>query len=768
MLNNYDTGDRISIQDFVASWVKFTVSYCPMEIFKQLNVPQRDAVETLEGPLLVLAGAGSGKTRVVTYRIINLIENQVPPGAILGLTFTNKAAAEMKERIQALTRHYVLIATFHSLGARILRESIVSMGYKRDFNIYDEDDVDKVIKAAMIEAQVVNDKMEPKVYRQKISKAKNNLQSPDDVSGKEDPYFPAVYRLYDSKMKDYNALDFDDLLYLPVRLFKEQPFVLQMYQDRWQYLLIDEYQDTNMAQYKFVELLVAKRGNICVVGDPDQSIYSWRGANIRNILDFEKDYSGAKVVRLEQNYRSRSNILEAANAVIKNNSNRFEKRLWSDQGPGEKIRHFTADSDRGEAEYVAERIRHHHDQENIPLTEMVVFYRTNSQSRAFEDCLMQRRIPYVIVGGLSFYQRREVKDILAFLRMVQSGNDFVSFLRTINLPKRGIGETTVEKIRQGAVQTNLSILAYCEALVDERHLDVGVKLTAKQKEGLKQYVELIRYLRSVHEKETLSKLVAAAIEKSGYLAYLGEDPESVDDRKGNLDSLIGKALEWEMGREENPEQSSLSAFLEELSLRSTLDEAAAEKKEHIHLMTIHNGKGLEFGVTFLVGLEEELFPHVNSRKEENGDGLEEERRLFYVGMTRAKEHLYLTDVRSRVIWGVQRSQRPSRFLREVPFEFVEKVRRGSDYVRPTPYQRPPPYKPPATQNVYDEPFADEQHAPQSLSRFNVGDAVFHKDFGTGIINQIYQGSLGLTFKVLFARDNKEKTLVAQYARLLKL
>lgn len=739
-----------------------------MKLFEQLNPPQREAVDTLEGPLLVLAGAGSGKTRVVTYRIINLIENQVPPAAILGLTFTNKAAAEMKERIQALTRNYVLIATFHSLGARILRESIVSLGYTRDFHIYDEDDVDKVIKAAMQEALVTNEKLEPKIYRQKISKAKNNLQDPDSVSGRDDPFFPQVYRIYERKMKEYNALDFDDLLFLPVKLFKEQPFLLQMYQDRWQYLLIDEYQDTNQAQYKFVELLVSKRGNICVVGDPDQSIYSWRGANIRNILDFEKDYPGAKVVRLEQNYRSRGNILEAANAVIQNNSARYEKELWSDKGPGEKIKHFTADSDRGEAEYVAERIRHHHDNDNIPLTQMVVFYRTNSQSRVFEDCLLQRRIPYVIVGGISFYQRREVKDILAFLRMVQSGNDFVSFLRTINIPKRGFGETTIEKIRQAASQTNQSVLAYCEGLVDEKHLDVGVKLTAKQKEGLKNYVSLIRELRQVHATSPLSKLVSTAIEKSGYLSYLGEDPDSMDDRKGNLDSLIGKAIEWELGREENPEQSNLSAFLEELSLRSTLDEAAAEKKEHIHLMTIHNGKGLEFEVTFLVGLEEELFPHINSRKEENGDGLEEERRLFYVGMTRAKEYLYLTDVRSRVIWGVQRSQRPSRFLREVPPEFVEKVRRGfelgrSDYVRPPPYKRPAPVP-----NVYNEPFADELQAPVNGSNFNEGDAVFHKEFGTGIIQQIYQGSLGLTYKVLFSKDNKEKTLIAQYARLLKI
>lgn len=733
-----------------------------MNLFDRLNGPQREAVENLEGPLLVLAGAGSGKTRVVTLRVIHLLQKGVAAAQILGLTFTNKAAAEMKERVRTLTQQGVLICTFHSLGARILRESITALGYQKEFNIYDEEDVIKVIKASMIDAQITDDKAEPKIYRQMISKAKNNMQLPDQVGKGEDPHFQAVYGHYVAKMKEFNALDFDDLLFLTVRLFREHPAILNTYQERWKYLLIDEYQDTNPVQYHLVQVLVASTRNVCVVGDPDQSIYSWRGANIRNILDFEKDYPGAKVVRLEQNYRSRSNILEAANAVVGHNYNRFEKNLWSDRGPGERIKHFTADTERGEAEFVADRIRHHHEQDRIPLSEIVVFYRTNSQSRVFEDILLQKRIPYVIVGGISFYQRREVKDILAFLRLVQSGNDFVSFVRTINIPKRGIGETTLEKIRLGASQSGLSILGYCEALVQERHVDVGVKLNAKQKEGLRGYIDLIHTLKKVQETNSLQKLVETAIEQSGYLNYLGQDKESFDDRKGNLDSLIGKAMEWEMATPEG----TLSEFLEELSLRSTLDEADAESQEHVNLMTIHNGKGLEFEVTFLVGLEEELFPHVNSRKAD--EGVEEERRLFYVGMTRAKEILYLTDVRDRFIWGMHRSQRPSRFLREIPFEYIEKVRAKPEYVRPAPYRRPETK--PAFEEIYEEKFSDELTPSNGLSTqsFQAGDAVFHKEFGVGVIRDVYQGSLGLTYKIVFSKDNKEKSLVAKYATLIKV
>lgn len=420
--------------------------------FKQLlNQEQNDAVETLKGPLLVLAGAGSGKTRVVTYRIVSLLQSGVPPSKILGLTFTNKAAGEMKERVEKLTKNHVLICTFHSLGARMLRESIHTLGYGRDFTIYDEDDAIKLIKVCLDELGIADKKIDPYAIKKLISDAKNKLQGPEKAfSNDRSPaseVFPAVYQKYQDRLKSYNAVDFDDLLYLPVTLLFLNPELLESYQNRWEYLLIDEYQDTNQAQYQFVRLLVARTGNICVVGDPDQSIYSWRGANIKNILNFESDYPGAKVIRLEQNYRSRSNILEAANKLIGYNYNRFEKKLWSALGPGEKIKHFSAFSDRDEAQFVLDKIRYYHEHKKIPLKDIVIFYRTNAQSRVFEDRLLFNRVPYTIVGGLSYYQRREIKDILAFLRMVQSGADFISFVRTINLPKRGIGEATLQKFR---------------------------------------------------------------------------------------------------------------------------------------------------------------------------------------------------------------------------------------------------------------------------------------------------------------------------------
>jgi ATP-dependent DNA helicase UvrD/PcrA len=709
----------------------------------ELNEQQREAVESLEGPLLVLAGAGSGKTRVVTFRIVNLLERGVAPGKILGLTFTNKAAAEMKERVRAMTRSDVLICTFHSLGARILREAIAPLGYQSHFTIYDDEDVDKVIKECVGD---LGDAKVEKAVRGLISAAKNGLQGPEKVSreGASSPaeeIFPAVYAAYQEKLKSYNALDFDDLLFLPVRLFREHPEVLAHYQNRWSHLLIDEYQDTNRAQYELVRLLVARSGNVCVVGDPDQSIYSWRGANIQNILNFEQDYPGAKVVRLEQNYRSRTMILEAANAVIRGNDSRYQKDLWSARGMVEKVRLFVADDERGEADFVASRLRYHTEHQQIPLREMVVFYRTNAQSRVFEDCLLSARIPYAIVGGVSFYQRREVKDILAFLRMVQGGADYVSFVRTINLPKRGLGDSTLEKLRLGAEGANLSILAFCEAVVDGQI--EAIKLSAKQRQGLASYVGLIRELRQIALNTSLKELVTSAIDCSGYLEYLKGDKESYEDRKENLDALISKAVDWEA----TAIQPSLGAFLEELSLKSSLDEASGER-DRVCLMTIHNGKGLEFQVTFIAGLEEELFPHINAR--ESRDKLEEERRLFYVGMTRAKDQLYLSCCRWRYIWGTGRPQRPSRFLREIPSEYIEKVRVGLR----TPHAE------------VEEPFSSEGAGDEAS--LQEGDAVFHKEFGIGVIRKLYEGSLGLTYSVAFSKDHKERHLVAKYAPLRKL
>lgn len=638
-----------------------------------LNKEQLDAVTTIQGPVLVLAGAGSGKTRVVTHRIIHLIESGVSPSHILGLTFTNKAAEEMRERVMRLTHSRVLICTFHSLGVQILRRSIQPLGYNTDFVIYDEEDSNKILKDCLAEIGISDKKGEVKIYKNKISQAKNSLKTPDKLDGKElsaqEESLPRVYSLYQEKLKQYNAVDFDDLLFLPVQLFLNHPEILDHYQTLWPYLLIDEYQDTNVAQYTLVQLLVKKTQNIFVVGDPDQSIYSWRGANIQNILNFEKDYPGAKTIRLEQNYRSRKNILDAANALILHNENRYEKNLWSASGPGEKIRLFSADTEREEADFVSIQMQKYHIHHKIPYKDMVVFYRTNAQSRAFEDALLKLKIPYVVVGGISFYQRREIKDILAFLRIVQSPADFVSFQRTINIPKRGIGESTLDKIRLNSIQENMPILTYLEALIGEdTPILYPTKLTVKQKEGVKNYLYQISELRRLKNNVSLKELVLFTIDRTGYLDYLKEDKETFEDRKENLDALISKAMEWELS---NPD-ASLNAFLEELSLKSTLDEAVVFE-DRVNLMTIHNGKGLEFTLTFLAGMEEDLFPHINSKG--NPGAIEEERRLCYVGITRAKEYLFLTYANLRMVWGTFRNMYPSRFLREIPQNYIDRIRR---------------------------------------------------------------------------------------------
>lgn len=638
-----------------------------MDLSAQLNPSQLDATNHLEGPLLVLAGAGSGKTRVVTYRIAQLIEAGVSPHCILAVTFTNKAAGEMRERVhQLLPRYdYPTICTFHSLGVKILRESIQHLGYSPNFTIYDEEDSNKLLRGCL---QALGIKKEVKNFRTLISNAKNDLLSPSDLDLSGLPHtiqkvLPEVYSLYQQRLKEANALDFDDLLYITVTLFQKNPEVLAHYQERWPYLLIDEYQDTNRSQYLMARLIVGEKRNIFVVGDPDQSIYSWRGANIQNILNFERDYPGAKVIRLEQNYRSTTTILDAANSLIQFNHSRYEKKLWSDRGGGEKITLFIGDTEREEAGFVVHEIERLHTLFQIPLSQMTIFYRTNFQSRLFEDFLLRKRLPYVIVGGISFYQRREIKDLLAFLRMILTDHDVVSFERTINLPKRGIGLTTIEKIRNAASQKETPLFTYCEQLI--RSEESEIRLTTKQREGLNEYVTLIQSLRELCKESSLQKLVIETIRQSHYLDVLREDRESYEDRKGNLDELVTKAHEWEMMNDSN----DLADFLEELTLKSSIDEADF-LGDKVNLMTLHNGKGLEFSVAFIVGMEEDLFPHANSRG--SFDALEEERRLCYVGMTRAKDRLYLSAAETRFIWGQYRMMRPSRFLREIPKEYLSR------------------------------------------------------------------------------------------------
>ncbi len=702
-----------------------------MDTSHSLNLQQQQAVDHVEGPLLVLAGAGSGKTRIVTYRVAHLLNIGVPASDILAVTFTNKAAEEMRSRILHLTRHSVLTCTFHSLCARILRESITALGYSRDFTIYDEEDSEKVVKECVAALNLQEEKGILKAAKFHISQAKNSLVSPEDLA-QQDKQLQEIYQLYQKKLKEYNALDFDDLLFLTVELLNKFPDILLQYQNRWRFILIDEYQDTNAAQYTLTKLLAGVHHNVFAVGDPDQSIYSWRGANVHNILNFEKDFPGAEVIALEQNYRSRSNILEAANALIKHNVSRYEKNLWSDRGEGEKIGLFIAENDHAETLFVVKQLYKLHTEKKVPLRDCVIFYRTNFQSRIFEDALLKERIPYRIIGGLSFYQRREVKDILALLRMVLGGADYLAFARTINLPKRGLGEATLSKLRDVAAEKQWDILTTCIQVIEGK---TEFRPTPRQRDGLKHYSDTICALKEmIKAKVPLHEVISSAIQRSSYLDHLKEDPETYQERKENIEELVSKAAEWEQ-ESSNP---TLAAFLEELTLKSSADEKE-EPVDSVRMMTIHNGKGLEFTGVFVVGMEEDLFPHINVK--ENQEALEEERRLCYVAMTRAKEYLYLTASRYRMLWGMARMMRPSRFLKEVPEHFLHNYHLSAAVGR------------------------REEAIEEAEEGFEPGDAVFHKDFGSGTVQKTYRTSLGLTYDVFFPQANTTRSLVAKFAKL---
>lgn len=675
----------------------------------QLNLQQQEAASHVEGPLLVLAGAGSGKTSVVTHRIARLIDLGVLPTDILAVTFTNKAADELRARIRAKKNAHVLACTFHSLGARILRESIQALGYRPDFAIYDAEDSEKLLKGCLDQLGLGSDRGLLKEMQAAISVAKNKLLGPETTGDTE---IERVYELYQLSLKRCNALDFDDLLYLTVKLLQENEHVRIQYQERWLFVLIDEYQDTNFAQYTLVRLLVAKHGNLFAVGDPDQSIYSWRGAQYKNILHFEQDFPGAKIIRLEQNYRSTNNILQASNALIEHNTSRYEKRLWSAHGDGEKIGLFIAPSERMEAEFVADQIG----RSSAPRDDIAVFYRTNAQSRTFEDALLARRIPYTIVGGLSFYARREIKDVLAYARLVVSDADLISFLRTINLPKRGFGAATLEKIIAGAERAKMAILPFC------REISSHMKLSAKQATNLHEYLRVLSVLRE--RQSSIHDLLADIISMTGYLQHLEEDPETMEERKENLDELLAKAAEWETEHE----APSLQKFLEELSLRSNTDERP--DLPCVKLMTLHNSKGLEFSLVFLVGMEEDLCPHINSKND--FEKLEEERRLCYVGITRAKEKLFLTAARYRFMWGSLRPMIPSRFLKEIPGRFIYDLSPSGG-------------------------FGSEEFGP--------GDAVYHQEFGAGIVQRAFQSALGLTYEIRFPDSGVTRSIVAKFAKL---
>lgn len=629
-----------------------------------LNPAQKEAVECLEGPLLVLAGAGSGKTRVLTYRMANLLEHSVRPWNILALTFTNKAAKEMKERASLLIGDKATdmsVTTFHSLCFRILRTESKSIGREKNFAVYDDSDQMKLIGDILKELGVSEKSMPKRQFKEMISNAKNHSTDPEqyiiDTAQDSSDMNIKVYRKYQKRLSLVNAMDFDDLLLETLKLLKNDKTVLEKYRDKFKYVLVDEYQDTNLIQYEIVELICKEHKNICVVGDDDQSIYGWRGADIRNILEFERDFKGAKVVRLEQNYRSTSYILDAANAVINNNSTRKRKTLWTDKNGGQKIILYSAQNERDESAYVAKTILKEVEGERS-YRDFAVLYRMNAQSRVIESTLMNYGIPHSVYGGMRFYERKEIKDILAYLRLCANPADDTALMRIINLPKRAIGDKTIDSIKDEAMKNDLPMFF---AATD------GIGVPSKATAKVKDFVEMITDFIALSKTMTPSALAEHIISTIEYEKHLYSEDKAgeAETRIENIRELIGNIKEIEA--DAGPDDDPLSLFLENVALIADID-AMKEETSTVSLMTLHSAKGLEFPVVFLVGMEDNIFP---TSRAIFGDGIEEERRLCYVGITRAMEELYMTCAVSRMLFGEASYNRRSRFLNEVPAELFE-------------------------------------------------------------------------------------------------
>lgn len=657
-----------------------------------LNEPQREAVLCTEGPLLVLAGAGSGKTRVLTYRIAHMLGDLgVQPWQILAITFTNKAAAEMRERLGRLVgpaARGMWVSTFHSMCVRMLRTDCEKLGFDKGFTIYDDDDSKRLVKDIMAEFDIDPKRWPINAIRNRISTAKNELMVPGEFE--QQAHDPAakvaarVYRRLQERLKASNAFDFDDLLLYTYLLLKNHPDVLEAYQDRFRYLMVDEYQDTNHAQYEITKLLASKHKNIMVVGDDDQSIYSWRGADIRNILEFESDYPNAHTVKLEQNYRSTGNILAAANAVVSNNMHRKKKRLYTASGEGDKIKVYMASDERDEGRWIAAEIDHLH-AEGHSYDEIAVFYRTNAQSRSLEDMLLRAGVPYRIVGGTRFFDRAEIRDVMAYLTLLVNPSDDIAAKRVINVPRRGIGRTTVEYIDSAARMTNMPFMLAAELCLADEHLQM------RARNAVGGFLSLIEEARSYGGD--LRKVIEAVIDKSGMVAAL--EAEGTDEARGRVEnikeflSVVDEYVQTHQIDEEGPEiarddaiaavrqlsPDSLADFIEWVRLRTDLDAAASEDDQAVTLMTVHSSKGLEFDCVFVAGMEETLFPHSNSSHDESG--LEEERRLAYVAITRARKKLYLTCAYARQIFGDTAANPMSRFVGEIPGELRETIGLGS-------------------------------------------------------------------------------------------
>jgi len=628
-------------------------------LLESLNSTQLDAVEHTEGPLLILAGAGSGKTRVLTHRIAYILDRGLAaPEEVLAITFTNKAAGEMKDRVALLVgpdSRRMWVSTFHAFCARLLRVHAEKLGYKREFTIYDGADQVRLVKRCIVELGKDPKRFNPRSFAAQISAAKNVLMTPDDYLRSTEGYIAEnvaeVYDLYQRRLYENNAMDFDDLIMQTVALLEVFPEVRERYQTRFKYIHVDEYQDTNHAQYRLVNILAAAHRNLCVVGDDDQSVYSWRGADIRNILDFERDYPEAKVVKLEQNYRSTQTILDAANAVVANNASRKPKELWTAGPQGERIRIFTASDEYAEARFVVSEIERLIDAGERPA-DVAVFYRTNAQSRALEDVLVRERVPYQVVGGVRFYERAEIKDAMAYLAVISNPSDSGALERIINVPKRGLGATSIARLQEHARRNGVSLYG---ALAEADAVD----LTGAAKKACRAVRELFEGWRVAAQEVPPAELIGAVLDESGYRAELeSENTVEAESRLENLEELLNAAREYERVEPE----PTLAGFLQEQALYSEQDALSGEGGR-VALMTLHNAKGLEYDYVFVVGMEEGTFPHARSLDEQN---LEEERRLAYVGITRARKSLTLTYAKLRSNWGEREYQMPSRFLSEIP------------------------------------------------------------------------------------------------------
>ncbi|CEG25405.1 DNA helicase PcrA [Bacillus sp. B-jedd] len=752
------------------------MQYLKDKLLGGLNPEQQAAVKATDGPLLIMAGAGSGKTRVLTHRIGYLmLEKEVNPYNILAITFTNKAAREMKDRIGRMmggVAEQIWISTFHSMCVRILRRDIDRIGFNRNFTILDTTDQQSVIKGILKDLNMDPKKFDPRMILGSISSAKNELIPPEEYENTAGSYFEQqianVYKEYQKRLRRNQALDFDDLIMMTINLFKQVPDVLEYYQRKFQYIHVDEYQDTNRAQYMLVKMLASRFRNLCVVGDSDQSIYKWRGADIANILSFEKDYPNAKVILLEQNYRSTKRILLAANEVIAKNLNRKPKNLWTENPEGNKLVYYRADSEQGEAQFVAGKIKELIDSGDYSASDIAILYRTNAQSRVMEEVLLKSIIDYQIVGGIKFYDRKEIKDILAYLRLISNPDDDISLQRVINVPKRAIGQTSVDKI---AAFANLHELTFYQALESVELIGLSPK-TAK---AAAEFRDLIANYTRMQEFLSVTEIVEDLLDKSGYMDMLeAEKSLEAQSRIENLEELLSVTKNFE----ETSEDKTLVAFLTDLALVADIDSMndEPEKTEKVTLMTLHSAKGLEFPVVFLIGLEEGVFPHNRSLVDEGE--MEEERRLAYVGITRAEQYLFITNAQMRTLFGRTNMNPASRFIREIPADLLEEVKPevrrfgsstpfgssagmsgnlGSSRTFGAPSQ-------PVTKKPVTRPTAS---GGESLG-WRAGDKAEHGKWGIGTVVGVKGEGEGMELDIAFPSPVGIKRLLAKFAPIKKV